>query len=67
MAQALVEAELGLAEEEADKPGIEEDTEEVDEQGETEETIGGDVEDDLEDVGGSEQGDMALFDPSGTN
>ena len=41
IAQALVEAELGLAEEEADKPGIEEDTERVDEQGETKETMGG--------------------------
>ena len=67
MAQALVEAELGLAEEEADKPEMEEDTEGVDEQGETEETMGGEVEDDLEDVGGSEQGDVALFDSSGAD
>ena len=41
MAQALVEAELGLAEEEADKPGIKENTEGVDEQGKTKETMGG--------------------------
>ena len=67
MAQALVEAELGLAEEEADKPGIEEDTEGVDKQGKTKETMEGEVEDDLEDVGGLEQGDMALFNPSGTD
>jgi hypothetical protein len=65
VAQALVEAELGLAEEEADKPGIEEDLEGIDEQGETEETNGEELEDDLEDTGGLEQDDVALLlDPS---
>ena len=65
VAQAPVEAELGLAEEEADKPRIEEDLEGVDKQDETKETAGKELEDDLEDVGGLKQDVMALLlDPS---